>query len=211
LILDVESHRVSEDYTDGRPSRRFCQICNIIQPYRTRHCRECKKCIAKYDHHCYWIGGCIGELNHRKFLLFLTLEIILCGWGCIISSSGTKIYPYEVIEKGEFVRYSSEYGAYIVVYFICFFFLFFVLLLALYHFYIVMTGQSTWEGIKSDQLNYVKCYPRGFTPFNFGIFRNLRLTLCHGNRLMYNHFVSLDNLKIMGASKHQFSKNLEKA
>ena len=28
------------------------------------------ECVRKFDHHCFWIGGCVGELNHGKFFLF---------------------------------------------------------------------------------------------------------------------------------------------
>ena len=36
--------------------RRYCIICNIEQPIRSKHCRNCDKCVARYDHHCPWIG-----------------------------------------------------------------------------------------------------------------------------------------------------------
>jgi len=38
------------------PEQRFCEVCNIIQPYRTKHCHLCERCINKFDHHCIWIG-----------------------------------------------------------------------------------------------------------------------------------------------------------
>jgi hypothetical protein len=58
------------------PKKRFCEYCNLEQPYRSKHCRECEKCVRKYDHHCFWIGGCVGELNHRKFYGFLAFQTI---------------------------------------------------------------------------------------------------------------------------------------
>jgi len=36
--------------------RRYCTACNIDQPLRSKHCKECHKCTAQYDHHCPWIG-----------------------------------------------------------------------------------------------------------------------------------------------------------
>lgn len=35
---------------------KFCLICNLKQPLRVKHCKECKRCIASYDHHCPWLG-----------------------------------------------------------------------------------------------------------------------------------------------------------
>lgn len=38
------------------PEKRFCEACKVIQPYRSKHCMKCERCILKYDHHCFWIG-----------------------------------------------------------------------------------------------------------------------------------------------------------
>ena len=69
---DPEKYRI--------PERRFCEICGIYQPYRTKHSHEMGACVAKFDHHCFWIGGCVGELNHGSFwlmLLFFNIEFII--------------------------------------------------------------------------------------------------------------------------------------
>lgn len=36
--------------------RRYCTVCDVEQPLRAKHCKECNKCIAQYDHHCPWLG-----------------------------------------------------------------------------------------------------------------------------------------------------------
>lgn len=36
--------------------KRYCTICNIEQPIRSKHCKDCKRCVAMYDHHCPWMG-----------------------------------------------------------------------------------------------------------------------------------------------------------
>lgn len=38
------------------PLMHYCQKCNLVQSFRTRHCHQCRACIAKYDHHCFWSG-----------------------------------------------------------------------------------------------------------------------------------------------------------
>ena len=41
-----------------------CEYCNLNCPIRSHHCKDCDKCVATFDHHCYVIGTCIGERNH---------------------------------------------------------------------------------------------------------------------------------------------------
>lgn len=55
--------------------KRFCANCNIDQPIRCKHCKHCKFCVATFDHHCIWIGNCIGEKNKWLFFIFLTAQI----------------------------------------------------------------------------------------------------------------------------------------
>ena len=46
----------------------YCKECKAIKPLRTHHCRVCNKCVLHMDHHCMWIGTCIGWNNLRFFL-----------------------------------------------------------------------------------------------------------------------------------------------
>ncbi|KAJ7493473.1 DHHC palmitoyltransferase-domain-containing protein [Mycena latifolia] len=52
------------------PPHRWCSRCAIVKPYRAHHCRVCGTCILKFDHHCPWIGQCVGARNHKFFLNF---------------------------------------------------------------------------------------------------------------------------------------------
>jgi palmitoyltransferase ZDHHC9/14/18 len=57
--------------TTFRPLR-YCTECNIYRPpSRCSHCYNCKACIIGFDHHCVWLGTCIGARNYLDFIFFL--------------------------------------------------------------------------------------------------------------------------------------------
>merc|ERR1719158_1985604 len=51
--------------------RRHCKWCSKYKPDRAHHCRVCRVCILKMDHHCPWIYNCVGFQNHKFFFLLL--------------------------------------------------------------------------------------------------------------------------------------------
>jgi hypothetical protein len=54
----------------------LCSTCLLRRPLRSKHCSGCDRCISKFDHHCEWLNCCVGEKNHRTFIIYLTS--ILC-------------------------------------------------------------------------------------------------------------------------------------
>ncbi len=51
---------------------KFCSECLIYKPPRTVHCWICNACITKMDHHCPFIGNCVGKGNYQMFFCFVS-------------------------------------------------------------------------------------------------------------------------------------------
>ncbi|EFA77685.1 hypothetical protein PPL_12294 [Heterostelium album PN500] len=61
--------------------KKSCETCEFVKPSRSKHCRVCDKCVARFDHHCPWINNCVGEKNLRYFLIFVGNTSALCFYG----------------------------------------------------------------------------------------------------------------------------------
>ncbi|XP_013784271.1 probable palmitoyltransferase ZDHHC24 [Limulus polyphemus] len=48
---------------------RYCHLCELNSPPRSYHCPICNECILKRDHHCMFVGCCVGYHNQRYYLL----------------------------------------------------------------------------------------------------------------------------------------------
>ncbi|KAF6776751.1 hypothetical protein AHF37_03913 [Paragonimus kellicotti] len=61
-----------------------CTRCSMFRPPRAHHCRVCRRCVRRMDHHCPWINNCVGEYNQKYFILFLIYVGILCIYALIL-------------------------------------------------------------------------------------------------------------------------------
>lgn len=74
-IIRISQIQVDEEQADGLS---FCDICSIHRPHTAIHCMDCNCCIDEMDHHCPWMGKCIGKKNMKWFILFnLTWMVFL--------------------------------------------------------------------------------------------------------------------------------------
>ncbi|KAK2859492.1 hypothetical protein Q5P01_004112 [Channa striata] len=68
--------------------KNWCSVCRVERPPRAGHCRICGVCVLRLDHHCVWINSCVGQANHRSFLLTLVFFLLtsLYGIGLVLQS-----------------------------------------------------------------------------------------------------------------------------
>jgi len=64
---------------------KWCRTCHIFRPPRASHCSECNVCVERFDHHCPWMGTCIGRRNYRYFLGFVNSCCLLCLYTACLS------------------------------------------------------------------------------------------------------------------------------
>lgn len=68
--LQADAHRPQDTDDDQRLQYRWCDRCQLFQPVDGAHCPDCNVCVAGFDHHCVWMGTCIGRKNFKEFVRF---------------------------------------------------------------------------------------------------------------------------------------------
>lgn len=156
----------------------FCGDCSIVQPLRTRHCRDCRACVAKYDHHCVWLGTCVGELNQGPFVLMLAAMSLLFTLAAANAFSG-------LLSPGKSPRNSEEgsEGALFISSIASSFAAVFAWFLLVNHCRFAARNVTTWETFRRSKISYLRGFPH-VSPFDRGSVENLRSVFCHKGKLV---------------------------
>lgn len=179
-----------------------CKECKIYElPLRSYHCQKCNRCIRTFDHHCYITNCCIGEDNHFIFCLFLLSRIA----SFILSSIGLLRLNNFMIKKIFIILYFFILGLFetvLVIYFV-------------FHMYLIMTNQTTYELFNPQNCPYLRIFKQerlrvykergidihdnfSFRPFDSGIKKNFEYALFkvfHNKEKMKWEDVYFNNLK----------------
>ena len=81
----------------GPHDPRWCKKCRQIKPPRTHHCSICERCILKMDHHCPWVGQCVGWGNYKAFCQLLVFgcaaTLVTLSWWLPLATGAWRPLP----------------------------------------------------------------------------------------------------------------------
>lgn len=152
---------------------KYCHTCQIYRPLDVSHCKRCDNCVEKFDHHCVFLGQCIGRRNHGSFYHFLTctvaaliLGIIMCLVQIVLVVSYNRGAIFSILQQSIIpcimLIYST--GA-----------LLFVGILCIFHTYLIITNQTTHQ--VSKWYEFPQAYRVEFTE-QYNMLKAIRRLLC---------------------------------
>lgn len=131
-----------------------CPVCGV-RPLRARHCRDCGRCVCSADHHCGFLGVCVGEGNHLAFLGYLWVE---AGYLVhVVVGAGRAVFPRPL--EMTWTDFIADNIQYFVSCLVIAGFLLFVVFLGASHAVLLLTNRSTREYVRDVDWAYLLVPP----------------------------------------------------
>ncbi|XP_064186578.1 palmitoyltransferase ZDHHC14-like isoform X1 [Anguilla rostrata] len=166
--------RTKEVIINGQTVKlKYCFTCKIFRPPRASHCSLCDNCVERFDHHCPWVGNCVGKRNYRFFYMF------------ILSLSFLTVFIFSFVithvilrsQNSGFLSALKDSPASVLEVVVCFFSVWSIVGLSGFHTYLISSNQTTNEDIKGSWSS--KRGKDNYNPYSHGnIFTNCCAALC---------------------------------
>ncbi|XP_044507015.1 probable protein S-acyltransferase 1 [Mangifera indica] len=194
--FDIKLPRTRDVKINGMSIKvKFCETCLLYRPPRASHCSICNNCVQKFDHHCPWVGQCIGIRNYPFFICFISFATILCIYVFVFS------WKNILRQEGSLLTVMTEDILSVILIAYCFVTVWFVGGLTVFHIYLMCSNQTTYE-------NFRYRYDRKGNPFNKGVARNLEeifFSKIPPSLINFREWTTEDSVSVMESVHSEFS------
>ncbi|KAK7270420.1 hypothetical protein RIF29_23537 [Crotalaria pallida] len=189
--------RTKEVMVNGIPvTVKYCETCMLYRPPRCSHCAMCNNCVERFDHHCPWLGQCIGLRNYRFFFLFISSAALLCIYVICISAFYIKVLTDRY--HGSVWKAIKESPISVILMVYCSVCFLFVGGLTVYHLYLIGINQTTNENFRKKA-----------RIFNRGCLHNFLEVFCTKIKPSRNNFRAFVQEESQGHSAPVFAREHE--